>query len=408
MKKYKQQDISSGVIKCNTCSEVKSLDNYYSTNGLYNYKCKECHSKKHKQNYVKVIREVKSQELISIVCNTCGIEKLIEDYRKTNKGYYIKKCKQCRCVKSSQPKVVVNEGYKICGKCSLEKPITEFYEVKGKVKSPCKKCCNIRTSIYGKKWSQTEEGKIKLRESRKRYKQKLSDERKIIREEKLRLKNEEMEKVRLEKEERNRLRLEERNIRNELELQKSQELERVKNLEREKVMESYGVTTWEEVQRLRNNETKSKRFKERYEDDSLFKFRKLIQNNVRNSFKRKGFSKTSKCREILGADWEVVKRYFESKFLDGMSWDNQGEWHIDHILPISTAVTEEDVLRLNHYTNLQPLWAEDNIKKSDVLTMESYIKKHFPYCEINVDVSDEVTNTEVKVSDEYKFGWGVF
>jgi hypothetical protein len=40
--------------------------------------------------------------------------------------------------------------------------------------------------------------------------------------------------------------------------------------------------------------------------------------------------------------------------------------------------------------------------------MESYIKKHFPYCEINVDVSDEVTNTEVKVSDEYKFGWGVF
>jgi hypothetical protein len=182
----------------------------------------------------------------------------------------------------------------------------------------------------------------------------------------------------------------------------------VKNLEREKVMESYGVTTWEEVQRLRNNETKSKRFKERYEDDSLFKFRKLIQNNIRNSFKRKGFSKTSKCREVLGADWDVVKRYFESKFLDGMSWDNQGEWHIDHILPISTAVTEEDVLRLNHYTNLQPLWAEDNIKKSDVLTMESYIKKHFPYCEINVDVSDEVTNTEVKVSDEYKFGWGVF
>lgn len=408
MKKYKQQDISSGVIKCTSCSEVKSLDNYYSTNGRYNYKCKGCHSEKHKQNYVKVIREVKSQELNSIVCNTCGVEKPIENYLKTNNGYYKKKCKECRCVKSSQPKVVVNEGYKICSKCSLEKPITEFYEFKGKLKSPCKKCRNIMTRIYGKKWYQTEQGKIKSKESRKRYEEKLSNERKIIREEKLRLKNEEIERVRLEREERNRVRLEERKIKSELELQKLQELEIKKNLEREEIMELYGVTTWEEVQKIRNRETKSKRWKERFEGDSLFKFRKLIQNNVRNSFKRKGFSKTSKCREILGADWDVVKRYFESKFLDGMSWDNQGEWHIDHILPISTAITEEDVLRLNHYTNLQPLWAEDNIKKSDVLTTESYIKKHFPYCEINVDVTNEVTNTEIKISDEHKIGWGVF
>jgi hypothetical protein len=397
MKKYKQQDIESGVIKCTSCNEVKSLDNYYSTNGSYNYKCKGCHSERHKQNYVKVVRESKSQELNSIVCNTCGVEKPIEDYLKTNKGYYKKKCKECRCVKSSQPKVVVNEGYKICGKCSLEKNITEFYEVNGKVKSPCKKCCNIRNRINSKKWHQTEQGKIKSKESRKRYKQKISNERKIIREEKLRLKNEEIERVKLEKQEI-------RKIKEDLLLQKSQELKLKKNLEREKIMESYNVTTWEEVQKIRNRETKSKRWKERFEGDSLFKFRKLIQNNVRNSFKRKGFSKTSKCREILGADWDVVKRYFESKFLDGMNWDNQGDWHIDHILPISTAVTEEDVLRLNHYTNLQPLWAEDNIKKSDVLTEGSYLKKYFPYSEIIVTED----STEIKINNERTIGWGVF
>ena len=46
-----------------------------------------------------------------------------------------------------------------------------------------------------------------------------------------------------------------------------------------------------------------------------------------------------------------------------MSWENQGKWHLDHIIPISSAKTEEDVIRLNHYTNFQPLWAEDNFKK---------------------------------------------
>ena len=46
-----------------------------------------------------------------------------------------------------------------------------------------------------------------------------------------------------------------------------------------------------------------------------------------------------------------------------MSWENQGKWHIDHITPLSSAKTEEEVYRLCHYTNLQPLWAEDNLKK---------------------------------------------
>lgn len=50
-----------------------------------------------------------------------------------------------------------------------------------------------------------------------------------------------------------------------------------------------------------------------------------------------------------------------------MNWDNYGlnGWHLDHIEPLSNAKTEEDVMRLNHYTNLRPLWGEDNIKKSN-------------------------------------------
>ena len=50
-----------------------------------------------------------------------------------------------------------------------------------------------------------------------------------------------------------------------------------------------------------------------------------------------------------------------------MTWENTSKWHKDHIIPLSTAKTYEEVIALNHYTNFQPLWSEDNILKSDRL-----------------------------------------
>jgi hypothetical protein len=57
----------------------------------------------------------------------------------------------------------------------------------------------------------------------------------------------------------------------------------------------------------------------------------------------------------------------EAKFVDGMNWDNIGEWHIDHIIPLSSAETEQETIKLCHYTNLQPLWAFDNLSKGNSL-----------------------------------------
>jgi hypothetical protein len=68
---------------------------------------------------------------------------------------------------------------------------------------------------------------------------------------------------------------------------------------------------------------------------------------------------------MLGIDWIGFKFHIESKFQEGMSWENYGQWHVDHIKPLSLATTEQKVMELNHYTNLQPLWAVDNIKKSN-------------------------------------------
>ena len=93
-----------------------------------------------------------------------------------------------------------------------------------------------------------------------------------------------------------------------------------------------------------------------------------IRSLIRNAFKREFRCKSKKTTEILGCTFEEFKLYLESKFDENMNWENQGTyWHMDHVVPISSAETEEDVYKLNHYTNFQPLYWEDNLKKSNKL-----------------------------------------
>ena len=69
----------------------------------------------------------------------------------------------------------------------------------------------------------------------------------------------------------------------------------------------------------------------------------------------------------MGCSYQDFIIYLEQKFTDGMSWDNYGlyGWHIDHIIPLSSATDELSLEKLCHYTNLQPLWAKDNLSKGD-------------------------------------------
>ena len=120
----------------------------------------------------------------------------------------------------------------------------------------------------------------------------------------------------------------------------------------------------------RNYQTEELRkyFRERrikLRQEPFFRMKDNISSLLRMSIINQGWSKDSKTQEYLGCDWETFKEHLESQFTEGMSWDNHGEWHYDHIYPVSLAQTEEDMFIFNHYTNFQPLWAKDNLVKSN-------------------------------------------
>jgi hypothetical protein len=92
-----------------------------------------------------------------------------------------------------------------------------------------------------------------------------------------------------------------------------------------------------------------------------------VRGVVYSGIKRQGWKKDGKTQDILGCDFETFKRHIEKQFTKGMNWDNQGKWHFDHIYPVSLARDQKHVIELNHYTNFQPLWAKDNIKKGNRL-----------------------------------------
>jgi len=99
---------------------------------------------------------------------------------------------------------------------------------------------------------------------------------------------------------------------------------------------------------------------EKYKKDPIYALTKRFRNAIYRSLRT---TKTKCSLDILGCTQEEFKIHIESQFTEGMSWDKLSELHIDHIIPISSAQTVDDLYKLNHYTNLQPLWAKDNLSK---------------------------------------------
>lgn len=118
--------------------------------------------------------------------------------------------------------------------------------------------------------------------------------------------------------------------------------------------------------RKRKTELSREYDKKRKAKDPIYKFKHRVRSMVYCSFKRSltgNYIKSQRTEDILGCTMDIFIEYISSKFTEGMSLSNHGEWHIDHIIPLASANSEEEITKLCHHTNLQPLWGTDNMVK---------------------------------------------
>lgn len=240
---------------------------------------------------------------------------------------------------------------KVCIKCEFEKELSEFgkrADSKDGYRNDCKECRKEFNKLYKelnkeslsnkkKIWAliNKEEISQKQKEYREDNKEKISIQRKEFRE---------SNKERLS-------------------------LERKEFREKNKELLAKRKKDYYEKNREKENKRKAKWHKNKIETDDNYKLRTSIRSLIYQSVKNAGYRKSQlrlkKTDLILGCTTEFFREYLEERFLEGMTWENHGEWHIDHKTPVSWGENEDDIYILNHYTNFQPLWAFDNLSKGN-------------------------------------------
>lgn len=107
----------------------------------------------------------------------------------------------------------------------------------------------------------------------------------------------------------------------------------------------------------------------KYQANLLYQLNAKVRSAIHKGMRSVNKSKRYRSIEALGCSFDFFVSHIERQFASGMQWEKMGtEIHIDHIVPLATAQTEEDVIRLNHHTNLRPMWAKDNLSKGAQIT----------------------------------------
>lgn len=239
---------------------------------------------------------------------------------------------------------------KKCTKCQEEKDIINFrvYNKKGKkfIQSICKKCENERNKIYAQKH------KEEIAKYKKEYAimnaEKIKEYKRIYYKENL-------EKIKQRKKE-------------QYEQNKTDILAKNKiyrEIHKDKDKENHKKYYENHKNKIIARTTEYG--KQRRKQDKIYKFKCQARHLIGLSFTRKGYIKSKKTEEILGIDllnfYNYLLRTFKNNY--GYEWDGIESVHIDHIIPLSMAKTEKEVISLCHYTNLQLLKAKDNLQKQD-------------------------------------------
>lgn len=147
--------------------------------------------------------------------------------------------------------------------------------------------------------------------------------------------------------------------RNKEEITKRQRAKYAENIDFEKEKRRNRLLLNQDFIRKRNREY----VKKKRETDPVFLVKVRLRRRLSNIFNSFSNKKPCNTKKLIGTDWSTCKKHLECLFKEGMGWENRSEWHIDHIIPLASAKTEEEMIKLCHYTNLQPLWAIENIRK---------------------------------------------
>jgi hypothetical protein len=231
---------------------------------------------------------------------------------------------------------------KICCRCDIEKDIFEFNNSKrnkdGK-SGVCKLCANIRGREYYKENREKE-----VKRGKEKY---FKDVNKSRERSKLWNKNNSEKLSELRK----------------LNINKKKEYDK-----KYQIINKEKKAIYQKIYRELNRKKINQRELNRKKTEPLYKLTHNVRNRINKFIKSKGITKKNKTFDIVGCSSEFLKEHIEKQFTEGMSWELLGQYiHIDHKIPLSSAKTEEEIYNLCHYTNLQPLWAKDNLKKGDKL-----------------------------------------
>ena len=131
-------------------------------------------------------------------------------------------------------------------------------------------------------------------------------------------------------------------------------------------MNKEGKAEYQKEYQKNNREKLNKRIREKRLNDPAFRIRCNLHSRLWQAVKNQGTTKDSTTMDLVGCSLHVLVSHLESQFTEGMTWDNYGEWHIDHIRPCASFDLKLDgeQKKCFNYNNLQPLWAEDNLTKS--------------------------------------------
>jgi len=284
------------------------------------------------------------------ICNKCGVEKEVNEFYKgkLNKDGYRNSCKSCSYLEKHKNDIETKK----CEKCNQNKFL---YQFKGRENKTdwCGDCIKNNKKEYSVKITKA---KNLFKKEYKRIwslqnKEKINERSRVLR--KIR-KEENPEKFKkLAKEHYMKIKLENHTYHEKYPEKSKQKSKDYRNKNIEKIKQY-------DAERQRKNR-----------QNPFYKFKDTIRNRIRAGFKGKGFSKDDKTLNILGCSFIEFQQYIQNQFEPWMTWDNYGNWNgypteinqsweLDHRIPLSSAKTEEDVIRLSHHSNFQPLCSYTN------------------------------------------------